>query len=193
MLQQQNLFDFDQLADRIALLAIYLPMIQDEIYGFVRLWNAHTIRPQKQRPNVVSGKPFMLYHHPGDGIQNWAVPFSQEEFRTIKNKVKDWPINAYLPPETLQWCQTFLDSIQFSYSRNIGDRTKPFESYYLQLRSAIQAHVRSNQEPSLSLLAAPTGAYNWELSVTQNLATVRDDIEILNEPECSEHVNSDSE
>lgn len=143
-------------------------MIRQEVYDFVRLWNSHSIRPQKNRPNSVSGKPYMLYNYPGHEIKNWAVPYDKDQFRTIKDKVVHWDIDAYLPLETLTWCQTFLDSIQFHYSRNIGDRTKPFYSVYLRLRNAIATHVRSEINPQLSLLPTPIGAYNWEGSMQEN-------------------------
>lgn len=142
-------------------------MIRDELYSFVRIWNAHSIRPQKNRPNSVSGKPYMLYNYPGKDIQNWGVSFNKEQFRTLKDRVKQWDIDAVLPPETYQWCQIFLQSIQFDSSANIGDRTKPFLSFYLQLRNAIKAHVRSQMSPKLSLLASPTGAYNWQGAVSE--------------------------
>jgi hypothetical protein len=115
----------------------------------------------------------MLYHHPANGVKNWSVPFNQEQLRTLKSKVGQWDIDAYLPLETSQWCQMFLDSIQFNSSRNIGDRTKPFFHSYMRLRNAITTHVRSKRSPELSLLPPPTGAFNWEPSISEEESRVR--------------------
>lgn len=54
------------LVDEIALLALYGPIIKNEVEEFIETWNMHRIsRPNKKRPWVVPGRPFMLYHHPG--------------------------------------------------------------------------------------------------------------------------------
>jgi hypothetical protein len=41
-----------------------MPILRQEIQGFARMWNSHTIRRQPNRPNAVHGKPYMLYNWP---------------------------------------------------------------------------------------------------------------------------------
>ena len=53
-------------ADRIAFLAIYLPLIRHEMLEFVNTWNFHYIRRQKGRDYLQNGMPFMLYRYPED-------------------------------------------------------------------------------------------------------------------------------
>lgn len=55
-----------------------MPMIRTEIYSYVELWNVHRIRKQRNRPNSVAGKPYMLYHHPKEGVQDSGLPVKQE-------------------------------------------------------------------------------------------------------------------
>jgi hypothetical protein len=43
--------------------------IRDEVYGFVELWNCHVIRHDNTRPNIVSGKPFMMYRRPKSKVR----------------------------------------------------------------------------------------------------------------------------
>jgi len=33
-----------------------------EIQSFAQMWNCHTIHKQSKQPNVVTGKPYMLYN-----------------------------------------------------------------------------------------------------------------------------------
>ncbi|KAF1974177.1 hypothetical protein BU23DRAFT_567696 [Bimuria novae-zelandiae CBS 107.79] len=104
-LRTQGHFSKDNLADQISLYAVYILILREELYNFVRLWNSHSIRKQANRQNAVVGKPFMLYHYPGSHVQNWGIPFNSEQLRTIKEGVGEWEIDAYLPSETLSWCK----------------------------------------------------------------------------------------
>ena len=102
----------------------------------------------------------MLYHYPATEVKNWAVPLNKANVRTIKDQLPFWDIDAYLPSDTLIWCQTFLDLIQFSSSRNQGDRTKPFLEIYIRLKNAILIHNQSGESPELSLLQKPRDTAN---------------------------------
>lgn len=84
------MFRSNSLADQIALLAIYMPIIRAEVASFIRTWNVHYIRKQKNRPHVVHGKPYMNYHLPSDGVRNLGLPVDQELLKTLQNEVKDW-------------------------------------------------------------------------------------------------------
>lgn len=73
-MHSEHLFEPDNLADKIALLAIYIPILRQEVQAFARMWNMHTIRKQPNRPNAVHGKPIMLYFYPQDPcIQNYGL------------------------------------------------------------------------------------------------------------------------
>ena len=48
-LQGRGLFTKDDLADEIALLFVFFPVIKDEILEFVEMWNVHEIRKQRTR------------------------------------------------------------------------------------------------------------------------------------------------
>ncbi len=66
------------LADRIALIAIYMPIMRSEIQAFVHNWNIHKIRKQNDRPNGVFGQPIKLYNWPSEGVRNYGTPVSKE-------------------------------------------------------------------------------------------------------------------
>jgi hypothetical protein len=54
----------DNLADQIALYAVYMPVLRLEITSSVRTWNNHPIRLLRNRPQLVFGKTFMSFNHP---------------------------------------------------------------------------------------------------------------------------------
>lgn len=73
-MHNEHLFEPDDLADKITLLAIYIPILRQEVQGFARMWNTHTIRKQPNRPNAVHGRPVMLYFYPQDSCtQNYGL------------------------------------------------------------------------------------------------------------------------
>ena len=147
---------------------MYVPILREELYSFVRLWNSHSIRKQKNRPNAVVGKPFMLYHHPGSHVQNWGVAFDTEQLREMKTNIGEWDIDAFLPLETLNWCNGVFESLGFSTTaaaRSLPtDRTAPYIEIYLLLREKMEFHIQNQFEPALSLLATPVGAQHWRVS-----------------------------
>jgi hypothetical protein len=112
----------------------------------------------------------MLYHHPGSHVQNWGVSFNTEQLRTMKEDIGEWDINAFLPQETMDWCNGVFQSIGFDPSAAARalplDRTAPYLDVYLQLRDQAQFHIQNQFQPLLSLLAAPVGARNWRVSLS---------------------------
>lgn len=59
-----QVFDPQKMIDRIAIKAIYIPIIQDEAKQFVYQWNNHRIRKQPERPHTIPGIPGVLYNYP---------------------------------------------------------------------------------------------------------------------------------
>ncbi|KAG0126345.1 hypothetical protein HOY82DRAFT_472556, partial [Tuber indicum] len=74
-------------ADQVALLYIYIPLIRSEIYGFADLWNTHTIRYQRSRPNLPTGKPIILYHHPTPPAQSYSLSPSVDTLTILQQDV----------------------------------------------------------------------------------------------------------
>lgn len=55
----------DSLGNRIAFLAVYIPILREELPIFVNLWNSHYIRRQRNREDyLINGIPHILYHYP---------------------------------------------------------------------------------------------------------------------------------
>jgi hypothetical protein len=63
-LSNSNQFSKSSLVDRIALFAVYVPIIRVTANTFVTLWNRHTIRKQSKLPHAVPGIPAILYNYP---------------------------------------------------------------------------------------------------------------------------------
>jgi len=156
-------------------------MLRSEIFRFLRVWNTHTIRKQNNRPNAVPGKPFVLYNAPGPGVQDFSVPIDLDLLQTMKDRSENWDMDTFLPEETYEWCQDFFTSINFNpviaSSSEQFDLFHPFHQVYLQLRTALQAYINSEQAPRLSLIPSPTGAafnVDWNSIVSLDLETDHD-------------------
>jgi len=139
-----------------------MPVLRAEIIRFVRTWNTHKIRRQNNRPNAVPGKPFILYNAPGLGVQDWSQPVNLSSLRTMREQHASWDLDTYLPPETYEWCQVFFASIEFNpmtaFLQEDHDIFNPSSDVYLQLRTALQAHIDcGNVNPVLSIVEHPTG------------------------------------
>jgi hypothetical protein len=76
--------------DRIALLAMYMRRIQNEVHRFADLWNIHQIRKDNTRPNMVAGKPFRLYRKPKNRAQHWGRPVDMELCDAILEDCAVW-------------------------------------------------------------------------------------------------------
>jgi hypothetical protein len=70
LLEKQQ-FIKNNIADSIAFLAIYIPIIKKEVVVFTELWNNYNIRIQKKQPYYIKGKPRINYFWPkGNNIKN---------------------------------------------------------------------------------------------------------------------------
>ncbi|PUU78291.1 hypothetical protein B9Z19DRAFT_983789, partial [Tuber borchii] len=82
-------------ADKISLLFVYFPVIRQEVYNFVRLWNNHCIRYQKDRPALPTGKPSVLYFTPPDCVLDYGSSPCMEILKEIQDEVSGWGTAFY--------------------------------------------------------------------------------------------------
>ena len=73
--------------------------------------------------------------------------------------------DEYLPPLTMDWCNMFLRNHGFDpYSPPpipSDERQSPWLDWYLQLRTAIDHHRITGEDPQLGLSSKPEGSYDW--------------------------------
>lgn len=90
-------YDKLERADRIIMLAVYIPLVRDEALEIRQQWNTHRIQNQSKRsPNVVSGKPWMLYNH-SDAMEYGFRPNTQWATIFFLNELHQYDPNEYLP------------------------------------------------------------------------------------------------
>ena len=121
-LRQSGLFSKDKLADQVALLAIYFPIIRTEVTHFVDHWNTHALRKQANRTNSVQGKPVRLYRRPPPGVQNYGVSLHQPTLERLRQDVEDYSkqatssyesIFSFLITEILQIPSSYEDGVHY--------------------------------------------------------------------------------
>jgi hypothetical protein len=69
-----------------------MPIIREELFKFVRLWNVHKIRRQTNRPNAVFGQPFFLYHYPKEDVTDYGLIPDQELLDDLLEDSSHWGI-----------------------------------------------------------------------------------------------------
>ncbi|KAE8413953.1 hypothetical protein BDV36DRAFT_286580 [Aspergillus pseudocaelatus] len=151
-------------SDKIAILAIYIPIIRYSIHEFARLWNIHSIRRQPKRPYSISGKPVQLYFFLSNNIQDHGIEPDTEILEDLNTKITEYDIDQYLPETTLNWCTEQLKQLgckdgKLKGSDIFSDSSRAHEEIYLRLHDRIRAHIQSGELPILGLL--PTPANNW--------------------------------
>jgi hypothetical protein len=114
----------------------------------------HNIRKQTDHPERTPGKPYMNYHHPPKGVENFGLAADVPALQLLQQNHVDYDTEQYLPPDTLQWCEAQLQQLGFDPRkpppRMPGD-LQPFRSVYLALRERAWHHERSGAEPKLAI------------------------------------------
>ena len=72
------------------MLAVYMPLVRDAVLEYVELWNHHKIRKQPNRPNAVTGQPYILYHYPPEGVESYEVPIDQNWISELEQGLELW-------------------------------------------------------------------------------------------------------
>ena len=99
-LRESHQYDNRNLADVIAMLAIYMPIVREAAMGYKDLWNIHKIRKQPNRPNAVSGQPQLLYDDPPTGeYGSYGVPIDPEFAKTIEDSMEEWGESLFSSPQ----------------------------------------------------------------------------------------------
>ena len=68
--------------------AVYLPIIRELAFQFVRIWNVHRIRKDKRRPHSVSGKPHILFWYPD--VEDQGIPIDKDFVDRMIEATDDW-------------------------------------------------------------------------------------------------------
>ncbi|KAH6954064.1 hypothetical protein BKA56DRAFT_603786, partial [Ilyonectria sp. MPI-CAGE-AT-0026] len=157
-----GLFEPSQIYDQIALLYIYMEPLDTDLRGFVRVWNNHYIRKQSNRPHVIPGVPYVLYHHPeqshAEDYREPIIPAVLEEMEELLGH-RSFDLSSYLSTEVLALCKSVLScsAREGSEQRRVNGIEIPFYRSYVYLREKLEDHHKSGVDPQLQLQEPPTG------------------------------------
>jgi hypothetical protein len=186
-LSKDHLYSSKRQSDCIAIVAIYIPIIRDEVVAYVEIWNNHSIRAQKNRPHHVSGKPKVNYlFSKMKKVADCGRPIDPELVDALRADTAEWGKNAskilmyalliicildideYLPLATLQWCSDALATVNIDLSKLYGHQLVPgsgkerlHKAAYLWLREHLRCHIEAGTEPNLQETSPPVGGYEY--------------------------------
>ena len=154
----------DALSDRIALFAIYIPILRKTVAEFVHLWNMHLVRSQRERNSyLVTGIPHVLYHFPEDsGGEHCGITPDERALNELLQRpdMQSFDIDEYLPVHTLHWCNEFLvgrgfdlEVMDTSFNE---DGVRVHKLAYIALRDGLRQHAFAGQLPILTESTRPT-------------------------------------
>lgn len=180
MEKEQEWSEF-RIADRIALLYIYLPQIHWEIGKFLEMWNCHYIRAQRNRPHVVPGIP--LNNYGGRDTQarvNCAVAVNRDSLARLEEALEydRQNVSVFLSQDMMVLCESMMATLDVDAipPRNYN---RPLISEYRHLRACLQYHEGRQVSPLLHLAEKPTGGWPALDAVVQE--TGRSLVDILGE------------
>ena len=172
-LKQEGHFKLDQMADRIAIYAIYMRLIRDACFLYVEEWNRHRIRSQKERTNVTAGVPWFLYEHPKVyGAHDYSAVPDPDLVESFSQEVEAYDLDEYLPVDTLQWCRETMSTLGYDLDTltagellDDGSGRRVHGQAFIQLKERIQQHLHAgNHDPILAESDIPIGAGAWKPS-----------------------------
>lgn len=165
---REGYFIADRKADRIAFLAIYVPIIRHALSEFVHVWNNHKIRKQPKRPYLVSGIPYLLYNYPErtDGEQcGFVIPQDSPMLRDLQESLAGLDLDEYLPEQTLEWCRRTVERLGYPYELTGSEITSSGERIhrltYIALCEETRSHIATRQFPELHESDKPWNARRW--------------------------------
>ena len=140
-LKGENLFN-GCWADVTAIRYIYLPEIRRQLQNFVMLWNAHTIRKQRNRDYLPTGKVSAMYYYPN--LKNESARKHEEQpnptlLAELKEEVKDFDHELYQDPAVEAFCSESLRRAGFPpiSDFNYSFRNRQHVDTYIHLRTAL--------------------------------------------------------
>ena len=166
------------IADRIALLYIYLPQIHWEIGTFIRVWNGHTIRAQRNRPHVLPGITRDNFFGRDTPVKvNCAVPLDPDSLGRLDEALEydRQNVAAYLSPDIMMLCEAMMATLDVDA---IPPRVhgSPLITEYRHLRDCLQNHEVQQVSPLLCLAEKPTGGWPALDAVVQQTGRSLEDI-----------------
>lgn len=86
---QMGEFSKTDITDQIALLAVYFLIIRQEVDIFVKMWNRHFIRKQKNRPGhgLPTGRPNRLFYNPPEPARYCGLPVPRDKLRENQEEI----------------------------------------------------------------------------------------------------------
>ena len=76
--------------DILCIQAIYIPLLRQEIFDFVDSWNNHYIRKQGNRLDHPTGRPYMMYFHPGTNIESFGASVDTRYLHILQQDVEEY-------------------------------------------------------------------------------------------------------
>ena len=166
-MRADNSYIKDDMAHKIALLAIYMPIIRKEVFEWRDTWNTHQIRRQKGS-HIVAGQPWDLYSNPEHfGAKDQGKVPNWDTHAHLSRQLP-YDLDGYLTPATLQFCHEKIRAMGYDPDTlNASDVDEDGSAQHNRIYSTLREHLSqhmlwtNNLHPTLEIPERPRGAHGW--------------------------------
>jgi hypothetical protein len=161
-LHNLGLFEATNLYDRIAMLFTYMHVLDQDLRRWIRTWNNHRIRSQSNRPHVIPGVPYTLFHHPDQfSTEDYSQPVPPDILSEMDSLLAAHAFDqaACLTPAVKELCEGILERSpprETEHGR-VNGVDIPYYHRYVYIREKLEAHFLTGDAPELVLPEAPVG------------------------------------
>src|SRR5271154_881151 len=115
---------------------------------------------QRQSP------PHTLYHYPNPDTPSWGFPLDRDTHRDLTSLVQGYDLHEYLEPDTMRWCEAYLQRVGIStpllstdFIPRLGYYDVP--DWFRDFIIAARQHEHEGLLPRLAVAPHPHGAWGW--------------------------------
>lgn len=157
-----GLFEPTNIYDRIAMLYTYMNVLDKDLRRWIRTWNNHYIRRQSNRPHVIPGIPYVLFHDPGQfSTEDYGQPVPADILDEMDSilAAHAFDQNAFLTPAVKELCEGFMEQSppRATEHQRVNGVDIPYYHQYVYIREKLEAHFLAERAPELILPEAPVG------------------------------------
>jgi len=164
-----------------------MPIIREHIASFVEVHNAHTIRKQKNRPYLPTGKPYDMFYFPE--TLNYATKVDKDDqlFNSLLREVEAWNPDEYLTRGTIDLCTKIVVDAGFELPFMFtNDEDAPHVRAYKLLRVELYRYEANGG--SLTRITPPVGGKQWIRYQAEVEKERQEEIERQERRDCGEAV-----
>lgn len=158
-----------------ALQYVYMPIVRKAFRETQEAWNAHTIRSQRNRPYLPTGKPVYLWR--SSNAPNYLKKPDKQLLQRLQDEVQSWDHERYLTSEVEVFCyNTLVQNGLPGIIESASARDDTHTIAYLLLREHLERYER--RHGFFEDIRSPEGSHEWIARDKERRSGLQNEIEM---------------